>query len=106
MNHHLVEVKLVVDLDTDVKQLQSVFDALADAVADIGSDDHGPLDGDVGMTVAERLISLAITLDDDDDDGRAARRGLAAVRAAVHASGGPTGVWEKFTVARERVQVA
>lgn len=73
MNHHLVEVGLVVHLDTDVKQLQSVFDALADAVADIGSDDHGPLDGDVGMTVAERLISLAITLD-DDDDGRAARR--------------------------------
>ncbi|MEZ5210599.1 hypothetical protein [Gordonia sp. (in: high G+C Gram-positive bacteria)] len=106
MNHHLVEVGLVVHLDTDVKQLQSVFDALADAVADIGSDDHGPLDGDVGMTVAERLISLAITLDDDDDDERAARRGLAAVRAAVHAAGGPTGVWEKFTVARERVQVA
>ncbi|WP_454162564.1 hypothetical protein [Gordonia iterans] len=105
MNHYLVEVEIGVDPEAGADRLEAVFDALADAVADLTADDYGPLDADVGMTVAEQTIQLAITLEDDDDE-RAAQRGLVAARSAVHAAGGPTGGWEKFSVAREPVRVA
>jgi hypothetical protein len=71
------------------EEAEEIFDRLADAVYDLTD----VIDPDLGANLAEGLFDFAMAVDAPDEVS-ALGQGLAAVRCAIHASGGSTPGWE------------
>lgn len=93
MADYVVELEVAVDETFDRNEFDALFDSLADQVVEL----RNGIDGDVSANTKERIITIHLTLTDDTDEG-AFTRGLAAARAAIHATGGSTPGWEKVTL--------
>lgn len=92
-SHYLVELDLVLADDAKSEQMETMLDALAEQVADLTDG----IDGDVSANLAEKTITIHLSLDDASDES-AFVRAVAAARTALHAVGAPTPGWERITL--------
>lgn len=83
-----IEFRLVF-ADFEADDLESVFENVADCMADM--DD---MDADAAVNLEERTVEMSMSIQCERVE-EAADRALTAVRAAVHAAGGSTPDWDK-----------
>lgn len=69
--------------------VKALFDPLAEAVYDLAD----VVDADLGARIGDREFDFTMAVDADGAPD-ALTRGLAAVRCALHATGGSTADWE------------
>lgn len=79
-------------------EAEKLFDALADAVYDLSD----VIDADLGANLADARFDFSMAVD-AETEVEALQQGLAAVRTAVHATGGSTPGWEDHFEAVQHV---
>jgi hypothetical protein len=79
-------------------ELEERFDTIADAVYDLTD----VVDADLGMDLDNDRLDFTMAIDANDEPD-ALGKGLAAVRCAIHASGGSTPGWERHFEAVKQV---
>jgi hypothetical protein len=89
----IITCKMIGLSETETYEL---FDPLAEAVADLGD----VIDADLGANAVTGLFDFSMAVDARDEVS-ALQAGLAAVRTAVHATGGSTAGWEEHFEAVE-----